>query len=146
MTQPVGWAPQPQVQVGPAPGIVYGGFWIRLVACIIDVVIILVVDLICSAIGIASLGSLLALVYILGTWGFLGQTVGMIPFGLRIVRAADGAKMTWGNVILRFIGFIVEGLLSIILIGLLGFIWAAFDSRKQAWHDKIGGTVVIKNV
>ena len=28
----------------------------------------------------------------------------------------------------------------------LGFIWAAFDSRKRGWHDMIGGTVVIRNV
>ena len=25
----------------------------------------------------------------------------------------------------------------------LGFIWIAFDKRKQGWHDKIAGTVVI---
>ncbi len=27
---------------------------------------------------------------------------------------------------------------------LLGFIWAAFDARKQGWHDKIASTVVIR--
>jgi uncharacterized RDD family membrane protein YckC len=26
----------------------------------------------------------------------------------------------------------------------LGFLWAAFDRRKQGWHDKIAGTVVIQ--
>jgi uncharacterized RDD family membrane protein YckC len=26
---------------------------------------------------------------------------------------------------------------------MLGFLWIAFDPRKQAWHDKIGRTVVI---
>ncbi|MBW2651381.1 MAG: RDD family protein [Deltaproteobacteria bacterium] len=26
----------------------------------------------------------------------------------------------------------------------LGFIWVAFDGRKQGWHDKIAGTYVIK--
>jgi uncharacterized RDD family membrane protein YckC len=25
----------------------------------------------------------------------------------------------------------------------IGFIWAAFDGRKQGWHDKISGTLVI---
>jgi uncharacterized RDD family membrane protein YckC len=25
----------------------------------------------------------------------------------------------------------------------LGFLWVAFDARKQGWHDKIGGSVVI---
>ena len=28
-------------------------------------------------------------------------------------------------------------------LGLLGFVWAAFDPRKQALHDKAAGTVVI---
>jgi uncharacterized RDD family membrane protein YckC len=26
----------------------------------------------------------------------------------------------------------------------LGFIWIAFDDGKQAWHDKIAGTVVVR--
>lgn len=143
MTQPAGWAPQPQ-QVGPAPGLVYGGFWIRLVALIIDWIILIVVNFICSAIGISALGGLIALVYIVVCWGVLGQTVGMMPFQLRIVRAADGGKLTWGNVAMRIVGWIIEALLCIVVIGILGFIWAAFDARKQAWHDKIGGTVVVK--
>jgi uncharacterized RDD family membrane protein YckC len=28
----------------------------------------------------------------------------------------------------------------------MGLIWVAFDSRKRGWHDKIGGTVVVRNV
>jgi uncharacterized RDD family membrane protein YckC len=28
----------------------------------------------------------------------------------------------------------------------LGFIWVAFDPRKQGWHDKIAGTVAIRKV
>jgi uncharacterized RDD family membrane protein YckC len=27
----------------------------------------------------------------------------------------------------------------------LGFIWVAFDARKQGWHDKLAGTLVIKD-
>jgi uncharacterized RDD family membrane protein YckC len=30
------------------------------------------------------------------------------------------------------------------LVFFLGFIWVAFDKRKQGWHDKIAGTVVIR--
>jgi uncharacterized RDD family membrane protein YckC len=26
----------------------------------------------------------------------------------------------------------------------LGFFWIAFDAGKQAWHDKIAGTVVVR--
>ncbi len=27
----------------------------------------------------------------------------------------------------------------------LGFIWVGVDQRKQGWHDKLAGTVVIRN-
>ena len=26
----------------------------------------------------------------------------------------------------------------------LGFLWIAWDAERQAWHDKIAGTVVLK--
>jgi uncharacterized RDD family membrane protein YckC len=27
---------------------------------------------------------------------------------------------------------------------MLGFIWVGFDKRKQGWHDKLAGTLVVK--
>ena len=136
-----GGAPQ-QVAAGPAPGIVYGGFWIRFVAYIIDAILIGIVYTVVSAVSVALavIVYVAALAYFPVCWGLLGQTIGMMPFGLRIVRAEDGGKLTWSNAIMRLIGFIIS---SICLD--IGFIWAAFDPRKQGWHDKIGGTVVIKN-
>ena len=135
------WAPQ--TQVGPAPGVVFGGFWIRVVAYIIDAIILGVIQLgLVSAMGQTSgqsISGLISIVYFIGMWGALGQTIGMMPFGLRIVRNADGGKITWGNAILRFIGLIVA--FACILIGV---IWVAFDARKRGWHDMIGGTVVIR--
>jgi uncharacterized RDD family membrane protein YckC len=35
------------------------------------------------------------------------------------------------------------GFLSLIAAG-LGFIWVAFDDEKQAWHDKIAGTTIVR--
>jgi uncharacterized RDD family membrane protein YckC len=42
----------------------------------------------------------------------------------------------------RFLAFLIDA----IALGLLtsALIWAAFDSRKQGWHDKIASTVVIR--
>jgi uncharacterized RDD family membrane protein YckC len=135
------WAPQ--TQVGPAPGVVFGGFWIRVVAYIIDGILVGIVEtILMSALGATagqSLGGVISIAYFIGMWGTTGQTIGMMPFGLRIVRNADGGKITWGNAILRFIGLIVA--FACILIGV---IWVAFDARKRGWHDMIGGTVVIK--
>jgi uncharacterized RDD family membrane protein YckC len=28
---------------------------------------------------------------------------------------------------------------------LLGFIWVGFDPRKQGWHDKLAGTLVVRS-
>jgi uncharacterized RDD family membrane protein YckC len=126
---------------GPAPGLVYGGFWIRFVAYIIDAILVGIVYSIAFAIS-AALGVLVyvaALVYFPVCWAVLGQTIGMMPFGLRVVRAEDGGKITWTNAILRLIGFVISAICLYI-----GLIWAAFDPRKQGWHDKIGGTVVVK--
>jgi uncharacterized RDD family membrane protein YckC len=41
--------------------------------------------------------------------------------------------------LLRYVGFIIAALPL-----LIGLIWAAFDARKQGWHDKIASTVVIR--
>jgi uncharacterized RDD family membrane protein YckC len=135
-----GWAQQ--TAVGPAPGVVFAGFWIRFVAYIIDAVLIAILFAIVSAVStsLAVIVYLAALLYFPLCWGLLGQTIGMMPFGIRIVRNTDGGKLTWGNVILRLIGWIVSAIVLYI-----GFIWVAFDSRKRGWHDMIGGTVVIKN-
>jgi uncharacterized RDD family membrane protein YckC len=27
----------------------------------------------------------------------------------------------------------------------MGLLWVAFDPRKQGWHDKLAGTVVIRS-
>jgi uncharacterized RDD family membrane protein YckC len=133
-----GWAPQ--TQVGPAPGVVFGGFWIRFVALVIDAILVgIVAGVVVTATKTSALAYVIEIAYFMVCWGFLGQTIGMMLFGLRIVRNSDGGKLTWGNVILRMIGWFVAG-----FVLLLGFIWAAFDARKRGWHDMIGGTVVIR--
>ena len=40
--------------------------------------------------------------------------------------------------IIRYLGYFI----SFLPLG-LGFLWIAFDERKQGWHDKLAGTVVI---
>jgi uncharacterized RDD family membrane protein YckC len=150
MTQPTGWpqppaGPQggwaPQMQAGPAPGVTFGGFWIRFVAYLIDVLLFGVVFVALSAVSttLAYIAYLAVLVYFPVCWVQFGQTIGMMPFGLRVVRDADGGKLTWSNGIMRLIGWVVSGVVLDI-----GFIWAAFDARKRGWHDMIGGTVVIR--
>lgn len=68
--------------------------------------------------------------------GVAGQTPGKMLFRIRVVRL-DGVPMTPGIAFLRWAGYHLSS------IFLLGFLWVAVDPRKQGWHDKIAGTVVI---
>ena len=71
-------------------------------------------------------------------WKLRGSTVGGTVCDLRVVRV-DGRPLEWETAIVRALGCF----LSLAVCG-LGFIWIAFDSANQAWHDKIAGTVVVR--
>jgi uncharacterized RDD family membrane protein YckC len=159
-------AEAPRPPVGPAPGLVYGGFWIRTLAFLVDALL-----LTGAAIGIASVtgiafftvttrefhsatfnsvsvfasptlaGFALWFVYFTGLWALAGQTVGMAPFGLRVVRAADGKALGLGRAIGRFFGLLLS-----FAIFLIGVIWVAADRNKQGWHDKLARTFVVRDV
>lgn len=154
---PVSWAPAPPEQPGPMPGLRYGGFWVRTVAWIIDAIILGVVGLAVTPLltgptvtttasgvveinyGSQGLSTLISLVYFVGFWVWRAQTPGMIPFNLRVVRADNGENIDIARAILRYVGVIIS-----FLVLLLGVIWVAFDARKQGWHDKLAGTVVVR--
>lgn len=86
-----------------------------------------------------SVAQLFPIVYFIGFWTWRGQTPGMMLFGMHVVRDADGSPPGFGRSILRYVGYFVSSLLLFI-----GFIWVAFDRKKQGWHDKIAGTVVVR--
>jgi uncharacterized RDD family membrane protein YckC len=77
--------------------------------------------------------------YFVGFWGTLSRTPGMMALNLRIARAEDGGPLDLGRASLRFVGWILSEFVIFI-----GFIWAAFDPRKQGWHDKIARTFVVR--
>ncbi len=152
----------PYVPAGPVPGLQYAGFWIRFASYLIDVIPIAVVGGIlnvslgtgfkcgfgsdniyrCNG-GTGSIGSWLGFlvlgVYWVLTWSLLGASLGQKALGMRVVDAANGERIDIGKSVLRYIGFIV----SVIPLA-IGLIWAAFDPRKQGWHDKIANTFVVR--
>jgi uncharacterized RDD family membrane protein YckC len=71
-------------------------------------------------------------------WKLRGSTVGGSLFNLKVVRL-DGREIDWPTAIVRALGCF----LSFVVVG-LGFFWIAFDEGKQAWHDKIAGTAVVR--
>jgi len=66
-------------------------------------------------------------------------TPGQMLISARIVDARTGARPTPGQCIGRWLGYLP----STLCLG-LGFIWIGIDARKQGWHDKLAGTVVIQ--
>lgn len=81
---------------------------------------------------------LLLLIYHVTFWTWKGTTVGGIISQLRVVRT-DGEP-------LRFVDAVVRGLssvFSIVVLG-LGCLWILRDPERQAWHDRIAGTYVVK--
>ena len=69
-----------------------------------------------------------------------GQSFGKRFIGIRIIRS-DGSKVTYKTAILRhFIGYPIS-----IFFGGLGIWWALWDGQQQGWHDKLAGTLVVKD-
>lgn len=58
---------------------------------------------------------------------------------LRVVDAETGKTLSVGQAVARYLCYIIS-----MLPLCLGFIWVAFDRRKQGWHDKIAQTVVVR--
>lgn len=112
------------------------GFWIRMLALLIDLIL---VGVALSWVHHGGRGMLLLLAtYGAIMWKLKGTTVGGIVCDLKVVRIGGG-PLDWGTAIVRALGCF----LSLVVAG-LGFIWIAVDHEHQAWHDKIAGTVVVR--
>ncbi len=140
-----------------------GGFWVRLVAFIVDNIIIFFATALFAFIaGLATglggltsgvsaenveylstifgffIGTLLGPFYYTLFTGWEGQTPGKKLLGLRVITMT-GEPVGYGRALLRYIGYFV----SFFLLG-LGFVMIAFDRNKRGFHDFIAGTCVVK--
>jgi uncharacterized RDD family membrane protein YckC len=146
----------------------YAGFWIRFVAFFIDSLIVMLivgpllwkvygsayfqdyVDLLQGRIDLAAdrpmfagpadffISLVLPAIGIVILWVARSATPGKMMLSLKIVDANTLGPLSAMQSIARYLGYYVS------MFGMmLGFLWIAFDPRKQAWHDKIGRTVVI---
>jgi uncharacterized RDD family membrane protein YckC len=132
----------------------YAGFWTRAFAFLIDWLIVAVIT---APVIVVAFGAdyfsldparrawdtlllLLVGVAVVGFWRYCGATPGKLAAGVKVVDARTGARPNTGRLVLRFLCYFVSALPLY-----LGFLWIAFDRRKQGWHDKIAGTVVINS-
>lgn len=135
----------------------YVGFWSRVGATLIDWLILAIgtIFLFIAAFGVESLRSLDSLnalpgkvtflinwvfpaIYTFGFWMWKLATPGKMAISVEIRDADTGGVPSLPQWILRYLGYF----LSTLPLG-LGFLWVAFDPRKQGWHDKLAGTVVV---
>jgi len=132
----------------------YVGFWKRVLAFLIDTLILVVVIAVFvlaiygpEYVHLANQGRTLVFdVLVQGVlpavaailfWRFRGATPGKMLLSAKIVDAETLGPPTTGQLIGRYFAYILSS------VFMLGFIWIAFDKRKQGWHDKLAGTVVI---
>lgn len=148
----------------------YGGFWIRLVAFIIDIVLLRIAmipfallffgrfmlfgmmgphrgpmapDEILPLVGA---GLKLVLIQMCAWWLYEAlltssskqATVGKMIFGLKVTDT-QGQRISFARASGRHFGKYVSG-----LILMIGYIIAAFSARKQALHDMMADTLVLK--
>jgi uncharacterized RDD family membrane protein YckC len=141
---------QPPVSATPAP------LWLRLLAAVYDalpalalafVAVVLALALTAGHLDVRRLPDRLlvqALVlastgaYFVLSWSRGGQTIGMKPWRLRVVRA-NGSTPSVRHALIRF----AVALVSLAAAG-LGFWWALFDARSRTWHDIVAGTLMVR--
>lgn len=130
----------------------YAGFWLRVVAWVIDVVVMSFL-----AGGVALLawlagayeqvdGGTLAL----GIWGLalagcvlmeaspLQATPGKLALELKVTDA-EGHRLGPGRALARVVGKV----LSVLTLG-IGYVMAGATKRRQAWHDRLAGALVVR--
>jgi len=145
----------------------YAGFGIRLLAWLIDFLVLLFLSFIIGLISGFFIAFLLIYVSIISAdssivtslsnfiSGFIGFSVNLLYFtlfwsskfqgtpgkillGLKIVDA-NGNKISYSTALIRYISTIISSL----LLG-IGYLLIIFDGKKQALHDKFASTYVIK--
>ena len=155
--------------LGAAAANPYGGFWIRVVAAVIDIIILGIaagvlqsvifgsifrtprlepgapIDITALAPLFASFGAawLVQIAMAACYEGFfiarLAATPGKMAMGLKVV-CADGTPVSLGRAFGRYFAKILSGMILCI-----GFIIVGFDSQKRGLHDMICDTRVVKS-
>lgn len=109
-------------------------FWPRMGALFVDLVLIAII------LSVINGDYLLVILAAYGAvmWKLKGTTVGGVLLGLKVVRT-DGRPIDWPTAVIRALSCFLS-----LVFAFLGFFWIIFDEERQAWHDKIAGTVVVR--
>ena len=139
----------------------YEEFWRRLLSGLVDLTLVLVVIVTLALLGLATdqnpprasalvadlsaLRShglwLLAIILSAQTlfWAFLAATPGMLLLGCQVLRADRGGRLSLLQSLVRCLGL----WLGLACLG-VGVLWSIWDPRHRGLHDKLAGSVVVK--
>lgn len=104
----------------------------RLMATLIDLILIGLLNQLLHLEGRSWL--LVWMGYHIALWTWTGSTLGNRVIGMKLSGPSGGPvdyKVATTRCLAAFLSALPLG---------LGFLWAAWDSRKQSWHDKLTGT------
>ncbi len=170
---PPGWSPaapgppppgayldSARVPSGLPGGVVLAGFWIRLAGFFVDWLLFFAISfglsLIWSTRQVTVVGGstvvfhgstaavdlvvlVLEIVYFTWLWSSWGASLGQQLVGVKVIDASTGDRPRLSQALVRFVGYVISALCI-----LLGFIWVAFDGRKEGWMDKLASTLVVR--
>lgn len=132
------------------------GWWRRVGALIVDLVIIWVpLSILAGLVGLRDSGfqwvfafAASSAYYMLTMSAWQGQTVGKRIAGIRVVRE-DGkpVDMTFAfvrQIIIIMILFNTLGAVLLLIPSLLNYLWPLWDDKHQALHDKIAHSRVVR--
>ncbi len=71
-------------------------------------------------------------------WHFWSATPGKMVMRIKVVDAKTEQPISDLQIFFRLCGYLMSAAFFMI-----GFFWIGIDKRKQAWHDKFAGTVVV---
>lgn len=133
----------------------YVGFWPRFGASIIDTILVIMITypLLYSIYGnefwetdqfiMGMPDFLISWVFPIAAtvlfWVYKSATPGKMALKAKVVDAKTGNAPSTQQSIIRYVGYYI----SLLPLG-LGYFWVAFDAKKQGWHDKIAGTVIVR--
>ena len=120
----------------------FAGFWIRIVAFIIDYILWVIVTypwVFVLGGAYFFLNFIFHFIVTVLFWYYKNATPGKMAIRAKILNAKTGGALSFGQCVGRYFAMLLVAL----PVG-AGFIWIAFDKKKQGWHDKLAGTVVIR--
>lgn len=135
----------------------YAGFWVRTGAALIDTLLMMIIifpaltgiygqeywsaDSLSFGFWDVIFNYVLPAIAVILFWIYKSATPGKIVLRLSIVDAKTGLKPSNGQLIGRYFAYYISAIPL-----MLGIIWVGIDRRKQGWHDKLSGTIVVRNI